>query len=348
MRTCAFRSTPPYLFESEVAYDATSGPGTIATGFEGLRALDAPSGQVRAWDPAVRPQLTQQWNAFVEYPDWRRSSINLGYVGSKSKYLITPIDGNQPLPGTGDPSTWLPVQQRRPLIPLTRISRRSARPPRADAPPTTRCRRRSSSDYGTASTSSPTTRSARRCRTIAATSAQDRHRRRRRVPEGQLRHRAELWSCVVRCEAPLLDGRQLRVAVRAGADDSAVTGTGPRFDRGRLVAELRAHRAHRIPDHGHRRRGHVAASFAVSRAPRPDCQWRSGQPDSGAVDRPRSVPSRRRLANSEIRALASCARPATGTSTSRSPSVLDVRPAVSHVPRRGHSTHSTIRTMDRR
>jgi hypothetical protein len=28
---------------------------------------------------------------------------------------VTPIDGNQPLPGTGPASTWLPVQQRRPL-----------------------------------------------------------------------------------------------------------------------------------------------------------------------------------------------------------------------------------------
>ena len=106
---------PPYFFESEVRYDRTSGAGTIATGFVGLQALDRPSGQVRAWDPAVRPQFTQQWNAFAEYLIGTRSSFNFGYVGSDSKYLITPIDGNQPLPGVGDPRTWLPVQQRRPL-----------------------------------------------------------------------------------------------------------------------------------------------------------------------------------------------------------------------------------------
>ncbi|CAN5591658.1 hypothetical protein BH23ACI1_BH23ACI1_21160 [soil metagenome] len=106
---------PPFFFESEVAYDRTSGPGTITTGFEGLRALDRPSGQVRAWDPGVRPQFTQQGNFFVEYLLGNRSSVNVGYVGSVSTHLITPIDGNQPLAGTGDPSTWLPVQQRRPL-----------------------------------------------------------------------------------------------------------------------------------------------------------------------------------------------------------------------------------------
>jgi hypothetical protein len=106
---------PPFFFESEVRYDTTSGPGTVATGFEGLQALDRASGQLRAWDPELRPQFTQQWNAFAEYLIGQRSSINVGYVANKSTHLVTPIDGNQPLPGTGDPATWLPVQQRRPL-----------------------------------------------------------------------------------------------------------------------------------------------------------------------------------------------------------------------------------------
>ena len=106
---------PPYFFESEVAYDRTSGPGTYTTGFEGLRALDVPSGQVRAWDPDVRPQFTQMGNFFIEYLIGPRASVNVGYVGSKSEHLIAPIDGNQPLPGTGPANTWLPVQQRRPL-----------------------------------------------------------------------------------------------------------------------------------------------------------------------------------------------------------------------------------------
>ena len=82
-------------------YDVTSGPGTITTGFEGLQALDRPSGQLRAWDPNLRPQFTQQWNVFVEYLLGARSSINIGYVGNTSKYLVTPVDGNQPLPGDG-------------------------------------------------------------------------------------------------------------------------------------------------------------------------------------------------------------------------------------------------------
>jgi hypothetical protein len=106
---------PPFFFESQVDYDRTTGPGTIATGFEGLRALDRVSGQLRAWDSKIRPQFTQQWNVFVEYLVGSRSSINVGYVGSTSSNVINTIDANQPLPGTGDPRTWLPTQQRRPL-----------------------------------------------------------------------------------------------------------------------------------------------------------------------------------------------------------------------------------------
>ena len=108
---------PPFFFESQVNYDRTTGPGTFATGFEGLQALDRPSGQLRAWDPNLRPQFTQQYNVFGEYLIGSRSSINVGYVGSNSKHLVGTIDANQPLPGTGDPRTWAPTQQRRPLYP---------------------------------------------------------------------------------------------------------------------------------------------------------------------------------------------------------------------------------------
>jgi hypothetical protein len=106
---------PPFFFESQVDYDRTTGPGSIATGFQGLQPLDRVSGQLRAWDSQIRPQFTQQWNVFAEYLLGSRSSINVGYVGSNSTNVINTIDANQPLPGTGDPRTWLPTQQRRPL-----------------------------------------------------------------------------------------------------------------------------------------------------------------------------------------------------------------------------------------
>ena len=106
---------PPFFFESAVAYDATTGGGSLASGFAGLRPQDQPSGQVRAWDPNLRPQFTQQWNVFAEYLVRPSVTANVGYVGHSATHLVTPVEGNQPLPGTGDPSTWAPLQNRRPL-----------------------------------------------------------------------------------------------------------------------------------------------------------------------------------------------------------------------------------------
>ena len=107
---------PPFFFESAVTYDATTGGGSLASGFADLRPLDQPSGQVRAWDPNLRPQFTQQWNVFAEYLVRPSITANVGYVGHHATHLVTPVEGNQPLPGTGDPSTWAPLQNRRPLF----------------------------------------------------------------------------------------------------------------------------------------------------------------------------------------------------------------------------------------
>jgi hypothetical protein len=107
---------PPFFFESAVPYDITTGAGTLTTGFAELRPQDQPSGQVRAWDPNLRPQFTQQWNVFVERLLTDSMSANIGYVGHNAKHLVTPVEGNQPLPGVGDPATWASAQSRRPLF----------------------------------------------------------------------------------------------------------------------------------------------------------------------------------------------------------------------------------------
>lgn len=122
---------PPLFYESAVAYDATTGAGSMATGFAGLVAGTTPSGNVRAYDPNLRPQFTHQWNVFAEYRLTSSMSAQVGYVGHKADYLVTPVEGNQALPGVGDPSTWTPKNTRRPLysvLPLvTTIATTAAR-----------------------------------------------------------------------------------------------------------------------------------------------------------------------------------------------------------------------------
>jgi hypothetical protein len=107
---------PPFFFESQVLYDATTGAGRLGTGFAELVPLDKPSGNVRAFDPNLRPQFTHQWNLFAEYRLTGSMSAQVGYVGNKANHLVAPVEGNQALPGVGDPSTWAPKPQRRPLF----------------------------------------------------------------------------------------------------------------------------------------------------------------------------------------------------------------------------------------
>jgi hypothetical protein len=107
---------PPFFFESNAVYDTSSGAGTISTGFAELVPGTKPSGNVRAFDPNLRPQFTQQWNVFVERLLTSSMSLNVGYVGHHATHLVAPVEGNQPLPGVGDPATWASLNSRRPLI----------------------------------------------------------------------------------------------------------------------------------------------------------------------------------------------------------------------------------------
>ncbi len=107
---------PPFFFESAVNYNTTTGPGTIRTGFAELIPGTTPSGNVRAYDPELRPQFTHQFNAFAEYRLTSAMSAQIGYVGHRAHHLVVPMEGNQALPGVGDPSTWAPQATRRPLF----------------------------------------------------------------------------------------------------------------------------------------------------------------------------------------------------------------------------------------
>ncbi len=106
---------PPFFYESAVSYNVTTGAGSAASGFADLVPGTKPSGNVRAYDPNLRPQFSQQWNVFVERQLTASMSAQVGYVGHHADHLVTPVEGNQALPGVGDPSTWAPQATRRPL-----------------------------------------------------------------------------------------------------------------------------------------------------------------------------------------------------------------------------------------
>jgi hypothetical protein len=106
---------PPFFAEADVSYDLSTGPGTISKGFTDVIVRDKPAGLIRVWDPHLRPQFTQQYNLTLEYQLFKETSLSVAYVGHNATHLVAPTDWNQPLPGTGDPTTWVNFNLRRPL-----------------------------------------------------------------------------------------------------------------------------------------------------------------------------------------------------------------------------------------
>jgi carboxypeptidase family protein len=112
-------ANPPFFTEGQRVFDATTGPGTASNGFADVVAVGGgPSTLYRIFAKDLRPQFTKQWNLFVERQLTNALSAQAGYVGSRSSHMVVPFDFNQPEPGVGDPDTWLPLQQRRPLYAL--------------------------------------------------------------------------------------------------------------------------------------------------------------------------------------------------------------------------------------
>jgi hypothetical protein len=105
---------PPFYFESNITYDKNT-PGHITTGFTDVQPLNFLSGQVRYWNPDLRPAFIQQWNLTTEYVFTQNFSLTAAYIGQYGTHLVNAREYNQPLPGVGPVSSWLPLQQRTPL-----------------------------------------------------------------------------------------------------------------------------------------------------------------------------------------------------------------------------------------
>ena len=112
-------ANPPFFTEGQRVFDATTGPGTASNGFADVVAVGGGvSTLYRVFAKDLRPQFTKQWNVFLERKLTDALSAQAGYVGSRSSHMVVPFDFNQPNPGVGNPDTWAPLQQRRPLYPL--------------------------------------------------------------------------------------------------------------------------------------------------------------------------------------------------------------------------------------
>jgi hypothetical protein len=113
-------ANPPFNFEGRRVFDPTSGASSAAIGFADITpdTSGGPGTLFRIFAPDLRPQLTKQWNVFLERQLSDSLSAQVGYVGSRASHMVVPFDFNQPEPDPGPVSTWRPLDQRRPLYPL--------------------------------------------------------------------------------------------------------------------------------------------------------------------------------------------------------------------------------------
>ena len=101
---------PPFFVETNVNYDPRT-PGRHRNRLRGYRRpagrstglVPAPNPyyQGRAWDPNLRPQFTQQYNAAIEYQFTNTTSMTAAYVGQLGTHLVVPHEANNPVPGAG-------------------------------------------------------------------------------------------------------------------------------------------------------------------------------------------------------------------------------------------------------
>ncbi len=109
---------PPNFFESNQSYDLTTGASSARVGFNDLPGFTGRlAGNIRTWDPDLRPQFTQQRNLSLEYLFTNNLVVSGAYVSQRATHTIVARDRNQPLPGPSGvvPSSWANAQLRRPL-----------------------------------------------------------------------------------------------------------------------------------------------------------------------------------------------------------------------------------------
>ena len=297
-------------------------PAAPAVGFADIipNTSGGPGTLYRIFAPDLRPQLTKQWNVFVERKLTDSLSAQVGYVGSRSSNMVVPFDFNQPEP---DPGPVSAVAAARPAAAALSAEPEHRRHERHQLDRRRRVRR-AADERASAASRRPGVPRLLHLQQVAE--RQRRLLRRRLGSDGgsglllprQHRPAARLRTVAVRHAAQLQLRRHLRTAVRQGPQDTAPTGaaltnTLPR----RLEPQQHLPDAQRASDYRLRRRRPVAAGDPLAGAAEPPCagphSTRAGPTTCGSTS---AASSARRRASSATRASASSPVPATGTWTS--------------------------------
>ncbi len=104
---------PPFFIDSQSNY-LGSGPAFLTSnGFPRPANASVLAGNVRAWQPNLKPALIQQFNLTTEYQISNDTSLVVAYLGQVGDHLVDPREGNQkpsltaPLPVSSLPGLGL-------------------------------------------------------------------------------------------------------------------------------------------------------------------------------------------------------------------------------------------------
>jgi hypothetical protein len=109
---------PPFFSNSAGQQSGNSPYFQTQTGFPLPTASTTWSGNVRAWDPNLRPALIQQFNLTTETQLDNNTSLVIAYLGQSGNHLVDPREGNQ----RRCPSCPLPITTLSQLPPFSASS----------------------------------------------------------------------------------------------------------------------------------------------------------------------------------------------------------------------------------
>jgi hypothetical protein len=106
---------PPFFRNSSGQQSGNSPFFQSENGFPVPSSTNIWSGNVRAWDPKLRPALVQQFNLTTETELTSSTSIGIAYLGQSGNHLVDPREGNQ----RTCPTCPLPIQTLSTLPPFS-------------------------------------------------------------------------------------------------------------------------------------------------------------------------------------------------------------------------------------
>ena len=112
---------PPFFIDSSGQGDGITTSFQVENGFPRPADTSTFSGNVRAWDPKLKPALIQQFNLTTETQLNATTSLVIAYLGQTGDHLVDPREGNQ-LRTPGTSASQGPVAQLPGLALVTQVS----------------------------------------------------------------------------------------------------------------------------------------------------------------------------------------------------------------------------------